>query len=79
MRNSPKLRYDFILNEAERRACRLWLEEADAETVRHPLEDPHLEFERQRVKGLLAEYERNWQESLQKMARWNTQRTNPDE
>lgn len=63
MKSVPKLEHDFILNELEYRACRSWLDGANAETIRHPLDYPELEIERRRMKALLAEYEQNWRRS----------------
>jgi len=60
MKPVPKLLNDFILNESEYQACQTWLAEANEETIRHPLGNPELEMQRQRIKSLIAEYERNW-------------------
>lgn len=60
MRPPPKLQNDFIVDESEYQACKAWLAEANEETIRHPLDDPELEIERRRTKGLVAEYEENW-------------------
>jgi hypothetical protein len=59
----PKLLNDFILNESEYQACKAWLAEANEETIRHPLGNPELEMQRQRIKSLIAEYEQNWRHS----------------
>lgn len=63
MKPPPKLPNDFILNESEYQACKSWLAEANEDTIRHPLDDPELEMHRQRIKGLVSEYERNWRHS----------------
>lgn len=63
MKSIPKLLNDFILNESEYQACKAWLAEASEETIRHPLGNPELEMQRQRIKGLIAEYEQNWRHS----------------
>jgi len=63
MKIVPKLEHDFILNELEYETCKSWLDEANAEIIRHPLDDPELGIERRRVKALLAEYEQNWRRS----------------
>jgi hypothetical protein len=60
MKPVPKLVNDFILNESEYQSCKAWLAEANEETIRHPLDDPELETQRQRIKGLVTEYEHNW-------------------
>ena len=60
MNPTPKLQNDFIVNESEYQACKAWLEQADEKTIRHPLDDPELEIQRQRIKALVAEYENNW-------------------
>jgi hypothetical protein len=60
MKPVPKLANDYILNESEYQACKAWLVEANEETIRHPLDNPELEMQRQRIKGLVIEYERNW-------------------
>lgn len=60
MKPVPKLANDYILNESEYQACNSWLAEANEETIRHPLDNPELEMQRQRMKGLVSEYERNW-------------------
>lgn len=52
----PKLQNDFIVNQA-------WLNQANEETILHPLDDSELEIQRQRIKGLGAEYEKNWRHS----------------
>ena len=62
MRQVPRLKNDFIVNEEEYQQCKSWLFEATAQTIRHPLEDSELEAERRRVKGLVDEYETNWRE-----------------
>ena len=59
MKPVPKLVNDFILNESEYQSCKAWLAEANEETIRHPLDDPELETQRQRIKGLVTEYEHN--------------------
>ena len=63
MKPTPKLQNDFIVNESEYQACKAWLHQADEETIRHPLDDPELEMQRQRIKALVAEYEKNWRHS----------------
>ncbi|HXU16102.1 MAG TPA: hypothetical protein VN708_13310 [Terriglobales bacterium] len=63
MKTLPKLLNDFILNESEYRSCKAWLAEANEETMRHPLGNPELEMQRQRIKSLVAEYEQNWRHS----------------
>ena len=63
MKPVPKLLNDFILNESEYQACQTWLAEATEETIRHPLGNPELEMQRQRIKSLIAEYEQNWRHS----------------
>ena len=63
MKPTPKLQNDFILNESEYQACKTWLGQANEETIRHPLDDPELEMQRQRMKALVAEYENNWRHS----------------
>lgn len=63
MKPVPKLLTDFILNESEYQACKAWLADANDETVRHPLDNPELEMQRQRIKSLIAEYEQNWRHS----------------
>jgi hypothetical protein len=63
MKATPKLHNDFIVNESEYQACKAWLLQANEETVRHPLDDPELEMQRQRIKALVAEYEKNWRNS----------------
>ena len=63
MKTVPKLVNDFILNESEYRSCKAWLEEANEETIRHPLDNPELETQRRQIKGLVAEYEQNWRHS----------------
>ena len=63
MRPTPKLQNDFIVNESEYQACKAWLDQADEETIRHPLDDPELEAQRQRIKALVTEYEKNWRHS----------------
>lgn len=65
MKPFPKLANDFILNESEYQACKVWLAEANEETIRHPLGNPELEMQRQRIKGLVSEYERNWRQWAQ--------------
>jgi hypothetical protein len=62
MRLAPRLKNDFIVNEEEYQQCKAWLFEATAQTIRHPLEDPELEIQRRRIKGLVNEYESNWRE-----------------
>ena len=62
MRPPPTLQNDFIINEHEYQACRAWLADANEETIRHPLDDPSLEAQRQSMKGLVAEYEVNWRQ-----------------
>jgi len=59
MKPVPKLLNDFILNDSEYQACQTWLAEANEETIRHPLGNPELEMQRQRIKSLIAEYEQN--------------------
>jgi hypothetical protein len=63
MKPPPKLENDFIVNESEYQACRAWLNQANEETILHPLDDSELEMQRQRIKGLVAEYEENWRHS----------------
>ena len=63
MKPVPKLLNDFILTESEYQACKAWLADANEETVRHPLDNPELEMQRQRIKSLIAEYEHNWRHS----------------
>jgi hypothetical protein len=63
MESPPKLPNDFILNESGYQACKAWLAEANQETIRHPLDNPELEMQRQRIKVLVSEYERNWRQS----------------
>jgi hypothetical protein len=63
MKPVPKLQNDFILNESEYQACQTWLAQANKETIRHPLGNPELEMQRQRIKSLIAEYEQNWRHS----------------
>jgi len=46
--------------EGEYQVCRAWLNQANEETILHPLDDSELEIQRQRIKGLVAEYEENW-------------------
>ena len=60
MKPAPKLRDDFILNESDYEACKAWLDEANEETVLHPLGNRELEVQRQHIKSLIAEYEQNW-------------------
>jgi hypothetical protein len=62
MRLVPRLQNDFIVNEEEYQQCKSWLFEANAQTIRHPLEDAGLEIQRRRFKGLVDEYEANWRE-----------------
>ena len=59
----PKRLNDFILNESEYHACKAWLADANEETICHPLDNPELEMQRQRIKGLITEYEQNWRHS----------------
>jgi len=59
----PNLQNDFIVNESEYQTCRAWLNQANKETILHPLDDSELEIQRQRIKGLVAEYEENWRHS----------------
>jgi hypothetical protein len=63
MKSPPKLQNDFIVDESEYQACKAWLDQANEETILHPLDDPELEIQRQRIKGLVAEYEENWRHS----------------
>lgn len=63
MKPTPKLQNDFIVNESEYQACAAWLAEANEETIRHPLDNPELEGQRQRIQGLVAEYVANWRHS----------------
>lgn len=63
MKSPPKLHNDFIVDESEYQACKAWLNQANEETILHPLDDPELEIQRQRIKGLVAEYEENWRHS----------------
>ncbi len=63
MKPTPKLQNDFIVNESEYQACKAWLDQADEETIRHPLDDPELEMQRQRIKALVSEYTKNWRHS----------------
>jgi hypothetical protein len=63
MKPTPKLQNDFIVNESEYQACNTWLGHANEETIRHPLDDPELEMQRQRIKALVTEYEKNWRNS----------------
>jgi hypothetical protein len=63
MKPAPKLPNDFIVNESEYQACKAWLYQANEETIRHPLDDPELEMQRQRIKALVAEYQNNWRNS----------------
>jgi hypothetical protein len=63
MKSTPKLQNDFIVNESEHQACKAWLDQADEETIRHPLDDPELEMQRQRIKALVTEYAKNWRHS----------------
>lgn len=63
MKPPPKLENDFIVNASEYQACRAWLNQANEETILHPLDDSELEMQRQRIKGLVAEYEENWRHS----------------
>jgi len=60
MKPAPKLPNDFIVNESEYQACKAWLYQANEETIRHPLDDPELEMQRQRIKALVTEYQNNW-------------------
>jgi hypothetical protein len=60
MRLAPKLQEDFIVNERDYQACKTWLDEANAETILHPLGNRELEAQRQHIKSLIAEYEQNW-------------------
>ena len=60
MKATPRLQNDFIVNESEYQACVAWLAEANEETIRHPLDNPELEEQRQRIKGLVDEYVANW-------------------
>jgi len=60
MKPVPSLQNDFIVNENEYLACKAWLAQANAETIRHPLDDPELEIQRRRINGLVSEYEKNW-------------------
>ena len=63
MKPAPKLQNDFIVNESEYQACKAWLAEANEETIRHPLDDPELEMQRQHINALVAQYEKNWRHS----------------
>jgi hypothetical protein len=63
MKSPPKLQNDFIVDESEYQACKAWLNQANEDTILHPLDDPELEIQRQRIKGLVAEYEENWRHS----------------
>jgi hypothetical protein len=63
MKAMPNLPEDFIIDESDYRACRTWLDEANEETLRHPLGNPELEAQRRQVKSLIAEYEENWRHS----------------
>lgn len=47
MKSVPKLANDYILNESEYQTCKACLAEANEKTVRHPLENPELEAQRQ--------------------------------
>lgn len=62
MRSFPKLKNDFILDDPEYRASKAWLEEANAQTILHPLEDAELERQRQQMKKMVEEYETNWRD-----------------
>jgi hypothetical protein len=60
MRPTPSFQNDFIINEREYRACKIWLAEANEETIHHPLDNPSLEMQRRSMTGLVFEYEVNW-------------------
>lgn len=63
MKPIPKLVNDYILNESEYQACKIWLAEVNEETIRHPFENPELEAQRRRIKSFISEYEQNWRHS----------------
>jgi len=60
MKPAPRLKDDYILNEKDYQVCKTWLDEANAETILHPLGNRELEEQRQHIKSLIAEYEQNW-------------------
>jgi hypothetical protein len=60
MKPVPILQNDFIVNESEYQVCVAWLAQANEEVIRHPLDNPELEMQRQRIKRLIADYKQNW-------------------
>jgi hypothetical protein len=66
MKPIPQLKNDFILNDQEYQVCNTWLNEANDQTIRHPLEDAELESHRRRMKALVEEYETNWRGQVQR-------------
>jgi hypothetical protein len=60
LKTAPRLPNGFIINEEEYLLCKEWLDEANQQTVLHPLEDADLEIQRRRMKSLVEEYEANW-------------------
>jgi hypothetical protein len=60
LKTAPRLPNGFIVNEEEYLLCKEWLDEANQQTVLHPLEDADLEIQRRRMKSLVEEYEANW-------------------
>jgi hypothetical protein len=66
MKPIPQLKNDFILNDQEYQVCKTWLNEANEQTIRHPLEDAELESDRRRMKALVEEYETNWRGQVQR-------------
>jgi hypothetical protein len=66
MKPIPPLKNDFILNDQEYQLCNTWLNEANEQTIRHPLEDAELETDRRRMKAMVEEYETNWRGQVQR-------------
>ena len=60
MKPVPRLKMDYILTEQEYQVCKTWLNEANEQTILHPLEDAELESQRRQMKELVDEYETNW-------------------
>jgi hypothetical protein len=60
LKTAPRLPNGFIVNEEEYLLCKEWLDEADQQTVLHPLKDADLEVQRRRMKSFVEEYEANW-------------------
>lgn len=60
MKPVPQLKMDYILNEEEYQLCKTWLNDANEQTILHPLEDAELERERRQMKALVVEYVTNW-------------------